>query len=478
MVTNLKAKVLSLFSIWKDRKNQDVFKSTQYRLTVLYSGLLMLFLLLFIVVVYLLLYFTIFKEQERELKASAVQEAANIETYLTKTNQTSLVEFQYQKSLEKDVDQFFFYVVNTSGSLVLGDETISDSRSAILSKLAGWDPAENEIRTESIKVANISTERRFKSRDRGEEFHSSQTKETVRLLVVAQPIYQHGEEIGILYIGKEISFAYQLFKMLPFILLGIAILFMGVAIYISYYMSKKAMIPISKTFARQKEFVADASHELRTPLSVMLSSINAMEMTAEFKEEDYSHKLLVNMKNEVKRMAGLVGDLLTIARSDLENLELVNETFDFCPLASKTIDSLKTLAGSKQINLNFHAPEALIVRGDSQRFTQLLYILVENAIKYTPNGGEVLLALITGDKELIVEVRDTGIGIEPKDQQRIFDRFYRTDKSRTRQIGGHGLGLSIAKWIVDSYKGTIRVSSEVGKGSIFTIRIPMQKGYE
>ncbi|MCE4050763.1 sensor histidine kinase [Bacillus sp. Au-Bac7] len=471
----MKAKIASLVSIWKGRNNQDIFKSTQYRLTALYSGLLMLFLLLFIIVVYLLLYFTIFKEQERELKVTAEQEASSIEAYLTQTNQTNLLEFQNQKSLEKDVDQFFFYVVNTSGSLVLGDETVSDSRSEILNKLDGWDPSENEIRSETIKVDNITAERRFKTRGRVEEFESDQKQETVRLLVAAQPIYHHGQEIGLLYIGKEISFAYQLFKMLPFILLGIAVLFMGVAIYISYYMSKKAMIPISRTFARQKEFVADASHELRTPLSVMLSSINAMEMTAEFKEEDYSHKLLLNMKNEVKRMTGLVGDLLTIARSDMEKIELANETFDFCPLAKKTIQSLKMLADSKQIKLYLHAPEALIVHGDSQRFTQLLYILVDNAIKYTPNGGEVLLSLAADGRELVVEVKDTGIGIDPKDQQRIFDRFYRTDKSRTRQVGGHGLGLSIAKWIVDSYAGTIHVSSEIGKGSVFSIRIPIQK---
>lgn len=133
------------------------------------------------------------------------------------------------------------------------------------------------------------------------------------------------------------------------------------------------------------------------------------------------------------------------------------------------------LADSKQIKLYLHAPEALIVHGDSQRFTQLLYILVDNAIKYTPNGGEVLLSLAADGRELVVEVKDTGIGIDPKDQQRIFDRFYRTDKSRTRQVGGHGLGLSIAKWIVDSYAGTIHVSSEIGKGSVFSIRIPIQK---
>ncbi|GKU84738.1 cell wall metabolism sensor histidine kinase WalK [Niallia sp. NCCP-28] len=469
----MKAKKASLIHLLKNRNKWDIFESTQFRLTVLYSSLLMLFLLLFIAVVYFLLYFTIFKEQERDLEISVKQEAASIENYLTQNKQSSLLEFQNQESVEKDVDQFFFYVVNPSGILVLGDETISDFRSEILSTVQGWNPSRNEIRSETLKI-NYS-ERRLKERGRKNEFQPTQRKDTIRLLISAEPIYHHGEVIGMLYIGKEISFAYQLFKWLPYILLGIALLFLGVAIVISYYMSKKAMTPITKAFARQREFVADASHELRTPLSVMLSSINAMEMTTEWKKEDYSYKLLFNLKNEVKRMTQMVGDLLTLARSDLETAEQANERFDFQPFAEKTMKSVQTLADSKQIKLFFEVSESLIVYGDSQKFTQLLYILLDNAIKYTPNGGKVSLFLAADEKDLVMKVQDTGIGIDAKDQQQIFERFYRTDKSRTRQIGGHGLGLAIAKWIVESYKGTIRVSSEVGRGSTFTIKIPVYK---
>ena len=473
MVINLKAKKESLKHLFKNKNKWDIFESTQFRLTVLYSGLLMLFLLLFIVVVYFLLYFTIFKEQERELEISVGEEVASIESYLTQKRQGGLLDFQDQETIEKDVDQFFFYVVNSSGNLVLGDETISDFRSEILSKVQGWQPSKNEIRSETLRINY--TERGLKDRGRKNEFHPIQRKDTIRLLISAQPIYHRGEMIGILYIGKEISFAYQLFKWLPYILLGIAILFFGVAVIISYYMSKKAMIPITKAFSRQREFVADASHELRTPLSVMLSSIDAIEMTADWKKEDYSHKLLFNLKNEVKRMTQLVGNLLTLARSDLETVELIKEKFDFRPFVEKTIESVQTLADSKQIQLFFDAPPSLIVYGDSQKFTQLLYILLDNAIKYTQNGGKIFLSLSVDEKEWMMKVKDTGIGIDIKEQEQIFERFYRTDKSRTRKSGGHGLGLSIAKGIVESYKGTIRVSSELEKGSIFIIRIPKYK---
>jgi signal transduction histidine kinase len=147
--------------------------------------------------------------------------------------------------------------------------------------------------------------------------------------------------------------------------------------------------------------------------------------------------------------------------------------FDFCPQAGRAIESVRPLAASKQIALHFRSPASLYIVGDPQRLSQLLYILLDNAIKYTPNSGEVKLSIFIEGKQLCITVEDTGIGIGQEDYQRIFERFYRSDKSRTRQIGGHGLGLSIAKWIVDTHQGTIKVSSEIGKGSTFIVQIPL-----
>jgi len=470
LAIKLKTKRLSFPKLFRKR---DIFESTQFRLTLLYSGLLMLFLVLFIAVVYAILYATIFKDQERELVSSAEQEARNIEEYLRYKNHKGNLEFRNQESLEKDVDQFFYYVVNRSGELVLGDELIPNLRTELLTTISGWNPKRNEILQETFQVEFSG--RRLHEKGRGDEFRPTQRIDTIRLIIAGEPISYNGEVIGMLYIGKEISFAYQVFKWLPIILFGLAILFLGVALIISYYMSKKAMVPITRAFSRQREFVADASHELRTPLSVMLSSINAMEMTLDLKKEDYSHKLLLTMKNEVKRMTRLVGDLLTLARSDSGTVEHVNERFDFRPIAEEAIESVRAMAESKQIKLHFDAPERLIVNGDSQRLTQLLYILLDNAIKYTPNGGAVMLSLSVKGKELLISMKDNGIGIHSEDYRRIFERFYRADKARTRQAGGHGLGLAIAKWIVESHMGTIQVSSELGKGSTFFIRIPIKE---
>jgi signal transduction histidine kinase len=126
--------------------------------------------------------------------------------------------------------------------------------------------------------------------------------------------------------------------------------------------------------------------------------------------------------------------------------------------------------------MDFHSPESVIITADADKLTQLLYILLDNAIKYTPDGGEVALSLAVEpfkqQRMLTISVKDTGIGIPPESLDRIFDRFYRVDKARSRQQGGHGLGLSIAKWIVDAHGGNIRVQSEVGKGSEFIVKIP------
>ncbi len=429
----------------------------------------MLFLILFIVIVYSVLYFTILKNQENELQSLVKQEASFIENYLLKNEQTDLQGIQNQEVVFAGVNQFFYYVINSNGEMIMGNEVNHRLRPNLLNMV-------NERFQDSLKIRKLTLHVEDKAKGRGnrEEFHPHEGTQDIHIMMASHSIYNKGQFIGKLYIGKDISFAYQLFKWLLLILVALGILFFGVALFISVVMSKRAMVPISGAFTRQREFVADASHELRTPLSVLLSSIDAMEMTIEpSKEEDFVGKLLSNMRREVKRMTNLVSDLLTLARTDSNTIETRNETFDFRPHAEKAIESVSPLAATKQISLNLSAPTTLIATGDPQRLSQLLYILLDNAIKYTPNGGEVQLYLSKEGNEICIKVQDTGIGIKPEDYNHIFERFYRSDKSRSRQMGGHGLGLSIAKWIVETHEGTIKLSSEMGKGSTFIIRIPL-----
>ncbi|MFB3170942.1 ATP-binding protein [Neobacillus sp. 179-C4.2 HS] len=466
----MKTNLLSFFHLLTNLGEKDVFKSTQGRLTRIYSGLLILFLILFIMIVYSVLYFSILRNQETELETLVKQEAGFLEDYLTTNEKSDFRGIENQEVVFAGVNQLFYYVVNSNGEMIMGNEADQRLRSAVLNSLNRRGLHEGEILKETLHL-----EGNGKGRGKPGEFFQREPDRDIRLIIASQSIYDNGHFVGKLFIGKDITFAYQLFHWLLIILLIIGFVFVGVALFISAAMSKKAMIPISRAFTRQREFVGDASHELRTPLSVLLSSLDAIEMTIDTKKEEFAGKLLSNMRQEVKRMTSLVSDLLTLARSDSNIIERRSETFDFLPHAEKAIESVESLANAKQINLHFDAPDTLMAKGDPERLSQLLYILLDNAIKYTPNQGEVWLLLSREGQELCIRVKDTGIGIKKEDFHRVFERFYRADKSRSRQMGGHGLGLSIAKWIVETHEGTINISSEIGKGTEFTIRIPLKK---
>ncbi|MEH7747898.1 ATP-binding protein [Neobacillus drentensis] len=464
----METKIGSFIRAFTTQGEKDIFRHTQGRLTRMYSGLLMLLLILFITIVYIVLHVVILNNQERELQSLVNQEASFIKNSLLKNEQNDLKGIDDQEVVFAGVNQFFYYLVNANGEIIMGNESDKRMRQNILRLINGRMQNEGEIQKETVHVEMDAAGRGMKG-----EFHPRETSQNIQLMIANRSIYNNGQFIGKLYVGKNISFAYQLFRSLLMILITIGIVFLGIAIYMSVVMSKRAMIPISGAFTRQREFVADASHELRTPLSVLLSSIEAVEMTIEPQKKDMVEKILTNMRQEVKRMTHLVSDLLTLARSDSNTIQLSFETFDFRPQAERAIDSVRPLAAAKQISLHLDSPDSLIAVGDPGRLSQLLYILLDNAIKYTTNGGEVGLSLKIEGQQVCLSVQDTGIGISAEDCKHIFERFYRSDKSRSRQMGGHGLGLSIAKWIVDTHNGTIKVTSELGKGSTFTVYIPL-----
>ncbi|TWD95813.1 phospho-acceptor domain-containing protein [Neobacillus bataviensis] len=459
----MKHKFFSFVGPLFNRFDKDVFNNTQNRLTRNFSGLLMLFLFLFVLIVYSVLYFVILNTQERELQTLVAQESNYIENLLGNNGQSGLRGIQNQEVIFSGVNQSFYYVLNTNGEVVFGSEANPRLRPEFLSLVNKHMTNHQEIQKEIISMNN-------KLRKGRGEFRTPDENQDIHMMIASHEVYYKGQYMGQIYVGKDVSFAYRLFHWILVILIVLGIVFVGVAIYISLRMSKRAMVPIRAAFKRQREFVGDASHELRTPLSVLLSSVDAMDMTIE--KDEMSVKLLANMREEVKRMTNLVSDLLTLARSDSNTIELKTEVFDLRPLSEKAIESLQPIAASKQIQLELSAPTDCIVLGDPQRLSQLIYILLDNAIKYTPNGGEVKLTLLKEGNEIGIFVQDTGIGIKKEDYQRIFERFYRTDKSRSRQIGGYGLGLSIAKWIVETHKGTIQVSSQIGKGSTFIVKLP------
>ncbi|WP_371378163.1 sensor histidine kinase [Sporomusa aerivorans] len=253
-------------------------------------------------------------------------------------------------------------------------------------------------------------------------------------------------------------------------------LVMGMLIIIlaGYYLARRAMVPIQASWEKQQQFVADASHELRTPLAVIKSNAELMLRHPEHTVEEESIRV-TNVVREVRRMTKLVTDLLTLARSDVNQTELKLEPVNMGEIIDTVAEQFVPLAEMDGLMLQAEASQELELTADRERLHQLLVILLDNAIKYTPSPGNIK---ITGGRQgsnIVVTVEDTGQGIPTEDLPRVFDRFYRSDKARSREKGGTGLGLAIANWIVEMHGGKIGVESKLGSGTRFSVTLPAKK---
>jgi two-component system, OmpR family, sensor kinase len=223
---------------------------------------------------------------------------------------------------------------------------------------------------------------------------------------------------------------------------------------------------LERLFRTQQRLLADVSHELRTPLTTIRGNVDLMRRMGELDPET-----LDVIQEETTRMTRLVGDLLLLARADSGGLPLQRDPVALDDVLFEVYRQVRLL--DKSVEVQLAEVDQVMVLGDSDRLKQLVLNLVENAVKYTPPGGEVCLRLSKKTGWAHLEISDTGIGIPPEDLPHIFDRFYRVEKARSRAQGGSGLGLSIAKWIAQAHGGGIRVKSQVGEGTIFTITLPL-----
>lgn len=223
----------------------------------------------------------------------------------------------------------------------------------------------------------------------------------------------------------------------------------------------------------RNQFVSNASHELKTPmttLKIMLQSLIAQpDMPAELRTE-----FMQDMDHEIDRLTGIVNDLLTLTRMDSHAMTLKLGSLDLCELAQSTLRRLEPMAEQRGQRLTADLSESLLLTADGAKLEQVMYNLVENAVKYTPEGGHIHVAVFRTGKQAVFAVTDDGPGIPAEDQPHIFDRFYRVDKARSRETGGTGLGLSIVKQIVALHHGTVTVESQEGTGSTFRVELPME----
>jgi heavy metal sensor kinase len=229
---------------------------------------------------------------------------------------------------------------------------------------------------------------------------------------------------------------------------------------------------IESAVARITQFTADASHELRTPVALIRT--RAEVTLAKPRNADQYSDALKEVLAESERTTALIENLMTLARADTGSETLHFEKIDVSNLAREACAQGHTLAEAKALHWSATIPESEIwVRGDTHALRRLLLILIDNAVKYTTSTGSVSLTLQRNGNCAEIRVRDTGIGISEADLPHIFDRFYRADKARSRELGGTGLGLSIGRWIANAHSGDVQVENSTPKGTTFLVCLPL-----
>lgn len=220
-----------------------------------------------------------------------------------------------------------------------------------------------------------------------------------------------------------------------------------------------------------KRFVADASHELRTPLTVLRGELENLTQNGGLNEAE--RDTLGSMLEEVDRLAHIVDGLVALSRLDAGDVKTEWVQFDFAELAATTADQMSLLAEDKGISVACNTKEGIRVKGDRARIKQVVVNLLDNAIKYTASGGSIQLNVTRQNGHAVLDVADSGIGIPAGDLPHIFERFFRVDKARSRDLGGAGLGLAIVKSICTAHEGQVKVESTEGQGSHFKVELPL-----
>jgi len=237
-----------------------------------------------------------------------------------------------------------------------------------------------------------------------------------------------------------------------------------------WFLAGKTLKPIEQALEEQKRFVADASHELRTPLAALKTS-NEVALKDKKLTLGEAKKLIKSNLEEIESLETLTNNLLTLASLEENGQKLNFQKVDIKNIVDSTYQKILPLGLEKKIKIKIESSGGKIF-GDEESLKKMILIFLDNAVKYTPEGGKIWLKTWQEKGKLILEIKDTGIGISEADLPHIFERFYRADKARAK--GGFGLGLALAKRIIELHHGSVKVVSRVGKGTTFTIMLPLK----
>ena len=277
--------------------------------------------------------------------------------------------------------------------------------------------------------------------------------------------------------GKRIvlmskSFKQDMLWSLLKIFIGVGSLSLVVLFFISIYFTNKAINPLEETFKKQKQFIADASHELRTPLTIIKTNVSLLRENE--METIYSQRKWINyIDSQTSRMSTLINEMLSLANLDANRKKQERININLSKMLSETLLVFEVVIFEKGLILEEDIVDDIFINGEKDQIKKLISILMDNAIKYTNDNGKILVSLKSERNKAKLIIKNTGEGIKREHLEKIFERFYRVDDSRDRGTGEYGLGLSIAKAIVDDHKGKIYAESIINNETSFIVEFPL-----
>ncbi len=355
------------------------------------------------------------------------KEKKNIENSLRSLLDVSVIKDYWLNKKEAStrfIDATIYTIVLDDNNEILGIISHTEDENVPKSILSYAEKIKKENKESKIKVGNLYTTR------------YSYIYNTNNYITIIDNIDTN----------ERLTYLLQI-SILLFLIIEIILFF--IAKYLSLWITK----PIEESFEKQKQFIADASHELKTPLAVIMASADALV------ENPKEKKWIGAIQEEADRMNQLIKSLLDLAKVENEQQKLVLEEINLSKIVEKSLLTLESLLFEKQIVLNYEIPKKVMLKGNEEAIKELLSILMDNAIKHSNRNGSIMVSLEEEKKNIILKVKNKGKPIPKEEEEKIFERFYRGDKSRNRQENCYGLGLAIAKKIVENHNGTIKAHS-------------------
>jgi two-component system OmpR family sensor kinase len=446
------------------------FHVTRRQLAFWYTGVTTVILLLSGLIIYRLIVHARWLSLEKEMQSLATFIEHHIEPILTQAG-------QIDANAPSQFPELCFYpqgcvdsVINRSQTSRISESIYSDLQEEVCIRLV--DPANQTVAWLQLPGSsefchNPQTWQALKDSD-GHYFHKQ-----------VYPLHTPSHSLwGTLHIVRSLN-DLDLFMLRVEIALGMVIIgAIGLGGLASWQLAKLAMRPVHDSYQQMEQFTADAAHELRSPLAALRAIVQAAMRSDNLSSQEIQEMLKI-LNRQSQRLSTLVQDLLMFSEIEQPSKQLRVEVCCLNAMLGELIDEFMVMAISAEIDLSYQiqppCPDATQVLGQPQQLHRAVANLISNALNYTPTGGQVRLLLTTEAAQAVIRVQDTGVGIAPEEQSRIFDRFYRIAPDRSARHGGSGLGLAITQAIVQAHQGRLTVHSQVGQGSEFILYLPLWK---